>query len=126
VQSAKAAYDAAVAAYKSGVLDAIAEVETALVRIDSTRRRIKDATVAASNYRTYFDTVDSNWKAGGTSLLDREDARRSAQSAEVSLIEIRRDAVRYWIALYKALGGGWDANAASPGPDPSKPEGISF
>lgn len=125
VQSAEAAYDAAVASYKSGVLDAIAEVETALVRIDSTRRRIKDATVAASNYRTYFDTVDSNWKAGGTSLLDREDARRSAQSAEVSLIEIRRDAVRYWIALYKALGGGWDANAASPGPRPSKPKGNS-
>lgn len=114
VGSAAAAYDVAVAAYKSGVLDAVAEVETALVRIDSTRRRIRDATVAARNYRIYFDAVDSNWKAGGASLLDREEARRSAQLAEVSLIEIRRDSVRYWIALYKALGGGWNASAASP------------
>ncbi|MFT4162816.1 efflux transporter outer membrane subunit [Shinella sp.] len=113
VASAKAAYDGAVAAYRSGVLDAVAEVETALVRIDSTRRRIGDASVAARNYRTYFNAVDSNWKAGGASLLDREEARRSAQSAEVSLIEIRRDSVRYWIALYKALGGGWDANSAA-------------
>ncbi|MER9634336.1 TolC family protein [Mesorhizobium sp. M0228] len=101
------------AAYKSGVLDAVAEVETALVRIDSTRRQIGDASVAARNYRAYFKAVDSNWKAGGASLLDREEARRSAQSAEVSLIEIRRDSVRYWIALYKALGGGWDASASS-------------
>ena len=115
VRSAAAAYDVAVAAYKSGVLDAIAEVETALVRIDSTRRRIGDATVAARNYRAYFDAVDTNWKAGGANLLDREEARRSAQSAEVSLIEIRRDSVRFWIALYKALGGGWDATAAEPG-----------
>lgn len=113
VASAKATYDGAVAAYKSGVLDAVAEVETALVRLDSTRRRIGDASVAARNYRVYFNAIDANWKAGGASLLDREDARRSAQSAEVSLIEIRRDAVRYWIALYKALGGGWNANATT-------------
>jgi multidrug efflux system outer membrane protein len=92
----------------------VAEIETALVRIDSTRRRIGDASVAARNYRAYFNAIDANWKAGGASLLDREDARRSAQSAEVSLIEIRRDAVRYWIALYKALGGGWNANATTP------------
>ncbi|TIP76517.1 MAG: hypothetical protein E5X58_45450, partial [Mesorhizobium sp.] len=97
-------YDTAVANYKSGVLSAVAEVETALVRVDSTRRRIGDASGAARNYRTYFNSIDSNWRAGGVSLLDREEARRSAQSAEISLIEIRRDAVRYWIALYKALG----------------------
>ncbi|MCA1408898.1 efflux transporter outer membrane subunit [Ensifer sp. IC3342] len=117
VASAEAAFDVAVAAYKSGVLDAVAEVETALLRIDSTRRRIGDATLAARNYRAYFKTVDSNWRAGGASLLDREDARRSAQSAEIALIEIRRDAVRYWIALYKALGGDWDASTIALGND---------
>lgn len=114
VTSAAASYGVAVAAYKAGVLDAVAEVETALVRIDSARRRVSDATVAARSYRAYFNTVDANWKAGGASLLDRETARRSAQSAELSLIEIRSDAVRYWIALYKALGGGWKAGAGSP------------
>ncbi|APG87892.1 NodT, RND efflux system, outer membrane lipoprotein (plasmid) [Sinorhizobium americanum CCGM7] len=123
VASAVAAYDLAVAAYKSGVLDAVAEVETALVRINSTRRRIGDATVAAHNYRAYFNAVDSNWKAGGASLLDRETARRAAQSAELSLIEIRRDSVRYWIALYKALGGGWNTSAAASGTLQKKPKG---
>jgi outer membrane protein TolC len=123
VASAVAAYDLAVAAYKSGVLDAVAEVETALVRINSTRRRMGDATVAAHNYRAYFNAVDSNWKAGGASLLDRETARREAQSAELSLIEIRRDSVRYWIALYKALGGGWNTSAAASGPLQKRPKG---
>ncbi|SCW74051.1 efflux transporter, outer membrane factor (OMF) lipoprotein, NodT family [Ancylobacter rudongensis] len=114
VMGAIADYDTAAANYKSGVLSAVAEVETALVRIDSTRRRISDASSAARNYRTYFNAIDTNWRAGGVSLLDREEARRAAQSSEISLIEIRRDAVRYWIALYKALGGGWDAGAGSP------------
>ena len=47
-------------------------------------------------------------------------ARPDTPAAEGRLIkeilhdpEIRRDAVRYWIALYKALGGGWDTGAAS-------------
>ncbi|PDT51399.1 MULTISPECIES: efflux transporter outer membrane subunit [Sinorhizobium] len=123
VASAVAAYDLAVAAYKSGVLDAVAEVEAALVRINSTRRRIGDATVAARNYRAYFNAVDSNWKAGGASLLERETARRSAQSAELSLIEIRRDSVRSWIALYKALGGGWNTSAAASGTFQKKSKG---
>jgi outer membrane protein, multidrug efflux system len=116
VESKAADYDSAVASYKSGVLSAINDIETALVRLDSTRRKIGDATTAAENYRTYFNSIDSNWKAGGASLLNREEARRSAQSAEITLIETRRDAVRYWIALYKALGGGWNAEAAPPQP----------
>lgn len=124
VNSSIADYDAAVAGYKSGVLSAIAEVETALVRVYSTRSRIGDASTAARNYRDYFNSVDSNWRAGGVSLLDREEARRSAQSAEISLIEIRRDAVRYWIALYKALGGGWGASSASPAQGQTKTQGL--
>ncbi len=120
VESKIADYDSAVASYKSGVLSAINDIETALVRLDSTRRKISDAASAAANYRSYFKSIDSNWKAGGASLLDREEARRSAQSAEITLIETRRDAVRYWIALYKALGGGWNADAAPP--QSAKPE----
>lgn len=123
VRSAQADYDVAVAEYKSGVLDAVSEIETALVRVDSTRRQIGDAAIAARNYRSYFNSIDANWKAGGASLLDREDARRSAQSAEISLIETQRDAIRYWIQLYKTLGGGWGAAAASPLSSSAKSEG---
>ncbi|MGV1989184.1 efflux transporter outer membrane subunit [Agrobacterium sp. 22-221-1] len=123
VKSAIADYDKAVASYKSGVLNAISEVETALVRVDSTRRQISDAVTAARNYRIYFNSIDTNWKAGGASLLDREEARRSAQSAEITLIETRRDAVRYWIALYKALGGGWNAKMAFPAQGQAKKQG---
>ncbi len=113
VKSSIADYHSAVASYKSGVLSAVQEVETALVHVNSTSLRMGDVKDAAENYRSYFTAIDTNWKAGNASLLDREDARRSALSAEVTLIEIRRDATRYWIALYKALGGGWQSNMGS-------------
>lgn len=112
VRSARAELDASVADYRAGILSAVGEVESALVRLDSTRRRLGDAATAAREYRAYFTSVDENWKAGGASVLDREEARRSAQSAELTVIELRRDAVRYWIALYKALGGGWTSDGA--------------
>lgn len=113
VRSAVADYDLAVANYKSGVLSAVAEVETAMLRVDTALRRISDAKSAADNYQRYFRAVDQNWASGGVSILDREEARRSAQSAAITLIEIRRDAVQYWIALYKALGGGWSIPTAA-------------
>jgi NodT family efflux transporter outer membrane factor (OMF) lipoprotein len=110
VKSAKASYDLAAANYRAGVLSAVKEVETALVHLDSAHRQLSDAATAAREYRTYFQSIDENWRAGGASVLDREEARRSAQSAEITLIGLRRDAVEYWIALYKALGGGWSAD----------------
>ncbi len=109
VRSAVADYDVAVASYRSGVLTAVSDVETALINVNTALKRINDAKIAADNYQSYFRSVDENWKSGGASILDREEARRSAQSAAITLIEIRRDAVRYWIALYKSLGGGWSA-----------------
>jgi NodT family efflux transporter outer membrane factor (OMF) lipoprotein len=110
VRLAEAELEAAGANYRTGVLTAVGEVESALVRLDSTQRRLGDASLAAKEYRAYFKSVDENWKAGGASVLDREEARRSAQSAELTFIELQRDAVRYWIALYKALGGGWTSD----------------
>lgn len=91
-KSAITDYDKVVASYKSGVLSAIAEVETTLVRVNSTRGRIGNAASAARNSRIYFNSIDANWRAGSASVLEREDARRSAQSAEITLIEIRRNA----------------------------------
>lgn len=109
IKLAKADYDLSAAHYRAGVLSAVKEVETALVHLDSARRQLSDATTAAREYKAYFQSVDENWRAGGASVLDREEARRSAQAAEITLIGLRRDAVEYWIALYKALGGGWNA-----------------
>ena len=105
VRSAVADYDIAVASYKSGVLTAVADVETALIQVNTALQRIADAKAAADNYQSYFSSVDKNWKSGGVSILDREEARRSAQSSAITLIEIRRDAVRsHSTSLWEADG----------------------
>jgi NodT family efflux transporter outer membrane factor (OMF) lipoprotein len=116
VSTAQASYTAALANYRQGVRNVVKEVEQALVNLDSTARRAEDAERAATEYRSYFQAMEINWRAGGASLLTLEEARRSALSAEIQQITLQRDRVEYWIALYKALGGGWQSGnpAASP------------
>ncbi|MBX8477982.1 efflux transporter outer membrane subunit [Pseudomonas cichorii] len=107
VKSAEAAYDSALAAYRQTLRTSVGEVEQALVRLDAARRREADVERATQGYSEYFQAVDKSWQAGGVSILDREVARRSALDAQIELITLQQEQVRYWIALYKALGGGW-------------------
>ncbi len=117
VDTAQASYRAAFADFRQGVRTAVKEVERSLVNLDSTARRAEEAERAADDYRRYFRATEANWRAGGESLLTLEEARRSALSAEISLITLQRDRVEYWIALYKALGGGWRPGTPASPPD---------
>jgi len=109
VDSARADYDSALATYKNNVRTAVKEVEQALVSLDSAARREGYARSSATQYRAYFRASQINWQAGLISLLDLETARRTAISAEVSLVSVNQIRVDQWIVLYKALGGGWQS-----------------
>ncbi len=107
VSAAQARYDEAHAVYQQRVRSAVREIEEALVRLDSAGRRHGDAEAAARSYERYFNAYNDEFKAGGRSLFELEDARRSALSARQTVIGVQRERVTAWIALYKALGGGW-------------------
>ena len=120
VSSAEGAYLAAFASYQQGVRQVVKDVEQALVNLDGAASRTVQVTIAERQYRDYFLATEVNWRAGNVSLLTLEEARRSALTAEVQRIALQRDRVRCWIALYKAVGGGWQpgqvvqAPAATP------------
>lgn len=107
VDSAEAAYEQQLAVYRGAVRSAVSEVEQALVQLEGAAQRSGDARTAAEQYRRYASAAEANWRAGLDSLLTLEQARRSAIAAELTDIQLRRDRVRAWIALYKSLGGGW-------------------
>lgn len=109
VDNAVATYDKQLASYQSSVRTAIKAVEQALIDLDGAARQSEDSKRSADQYLRYAKAKEQSWSAGLDTLLTLEDARRSAISAEVTLIGQQRDRIRYWIALYKALGGGWNA-----------------
>ncbi|MCQ8120007.1 TolC family protein, partial [Methylomonas rosea] len=109
VDSAEAAYASAWASYRSDIRAAIKEVEQALVNLSGAEQRESVEGRSAEQYRRYFRAAELNWRAGGLSLLSLEDARGQMIAQEISHITQQQNRVQYWIALYKALGGGWRA-----------------
>ena len=107
VDAARARYDEAVALYAGRVRQAAREVEQALVNLESARLRMEDARTAAEGFRMSFVATEARYRSGLGSLVELEDARRTALAAETGLVTLQRERVAAWIALYRAMGGGW-------------------
>ncbi|SHI24584.1 efflux transporter outer membrane subunit [Pollutimonas bauzanensis] len=106
-QAARARYEAATIVYSARLREAIRDVQIALVTLDSAAMRGKDVLIAANGFERSFAAAEASYQAGTASLFELEDARRSMVAGQSAVIELHRERVSAWIALYRALGGGW-------------------
>lgn len=107
VDAARARYDEAAALYRARVRGAVREVEEALVNLQSVAARADNTQVAADGYRAAFKATESRYKGGLASLPELEDARRTAINADTVQLALQRERMLAWVALYRAVGGGW-------------------
>ncbi len=123
VVAARARYDEAASAYAATLRNAIRDVENALISLQGTAERSADARIAADNFEVSYRATEARYKSGFGTLFELEDARRSALAAQNTLIDLRRERVAAWIALYRALGGGWSplADARSAATSSARP-----
>ena len=47
-------------------------------------------------------------------LPELEDTRRSLLQADTALTQLQRERASAWIALYRAMGGGWSPDTSAP------------
>jgi NodT family efflux transporter outer membrane factor (OMF) lipoprotein len=123
-EAAGARYEEAVALYEARVRQAVREVEQALVNLESARARSEDARIAVEGYRASFAGTESLYRSGLGSLIELEDQRRVLLAAETTQVTLQRDRLAAWIALYRALGGGWtppEGALARHEPSPQEP-----
>ncbi|MFZ6657737.1 efflux transporter outer membrane subunit [Undibacterium sp. TJN19] len=114
IEAAKARYVAAASNYNSKVRQAVREVEEALVNLQSTDARRLDSELAARAYSEALASTTARYNKGMASLLELEDARRTAFASQSTLVNLQLERNRAWISLYRALGGGWDASQPVP------------
>ncbi|GAB7125576.1 efflux transporter outer membrane subunit [Silvimonas sp. JCM 19000] len=115
-RAAIARYNLALASWRGKVRSAVQEVEQAMVKLNSAALQQNDYAVSVQGYQDYEDAATTNNKAGLGSALTLELARRDTLNARVNLIGVQRDRIEDWIALYKALGGGWTADSEATAP----------
>ena len=107
---AKARIDIAQATFEQTALRAVQETEEGLVRLDSATVRAKSAQDAVRGYVSYLEGAQLRHKNGLASLQELAQAQRTTVAANAALLQVQRERVQAWIALYKALGGGWDVS----------------
>jgi multidrug efflux system outer membrane protein len=112
VKAANAQADAQLAAYEKTVLSALEETENALVdfgreqvRRDYLRQSERSATQAMALARQRYE-------GGVDDFLPVLDAQRTQLSIQAQLAQSETRAATSLVAIYKALGGGWESEAA--------------
>ena len=112
--TATAQRDQAAYAYRGAVLSALGDVENALVGV----QRLAEQEQAAERRRAVLAQTlgyaKDRYDAGYASYLEQIDAQRNLFQAETELVNLRQSRLDNQIALYRALGGGWSADAVLP------------
>jgi outer membrane protein, multidrug efflux system len=108
ISSAKDQTDAALGAYESAVLGALEDTEGALINYGHSQTRREALRIAAAASDKAADLANKRFEGGLIDFLEVLDAERTALSAELLLSQSRTDAATSLIAVYKALGAGWD------------------
>ncbi|MGH7027788.1 TolC family protein, partial [Brevundimonas sp.] len=98
----------ALLAYQAVVLVALKDVEDALSRLEADRAREAQFRAAEGAARDQLATVQARSNAGLATGLDLLAARASLLDASDGLAQARAATDQDVVALYKALGGGWD------------------
>ena len=113
VKSSEAAYQASIASYQAKVRQAVREVEEALITLQSTEAREADAQTAALGYAESRTATQARYDQGLVSLMELEEARRLALSAQSTQITLQQQRNQAWVALYRALGGGFESSSVT-------------
>jgi len=108
ISSAKWRKEGAVLRYEKTVLQALEETEDSLVTHARARDRLvhDEAAVRASNTAAGLARV--RYENGASDFLQVLDAERTLLQSEDQLARSRTEAATSLIAVYKALGGGWE------------------
>jgi len=128
LKMAKAAQVAAALDYRGTVLNALREVEDALVayRTDQAARDDDAATVQAAGLAYYL--ANNRYAHGLSSYLQALSAEQTLMADEQQLVQANAQLATDVVTLYTALGGGWQDTAlkapASAAPPPPVPAAL--
>jgi NodT family efflux transporter outer membrane factor (OMF) lipoprotein len=98
----------AVILYQQSILNALRDVEDALIAYSKEQARRAELVQAVENSRRSVELANTLYQGGARDFLNVIDAQRSLLLAEDALVQSERATATNLVALYKALGGGWE------------------
>ncbi len=93
--------------YRASIIAAFADVEQALNAIEGLDRQRRWQDEELNQAQRAFEVAQSRYKAGAEGLLTVLDTQRTLYQAQDRNVQLRLSRLQASVALYKALGGGW-------------------
>jgi multidrug efflux system outer membrane protein len=112
IGAARADTDAALAGYEGAVLNALEDTEATLIGYDRSQRHRDSLVAAAVSSDKAADLARKRFAGGLIDFLEVLDAERTALTAELASSQSSTDAATALVAVYKALGAGWELQAS--------------
>lgn len=113
IRASEARAHTAALAYEATVLDALSDAEQSLSRYHYGLAALERQQVAVAATRRSYELAAIRYRAGDIALLELIDAERALRQADRAYAQTHLATEIDLVALYKALGGGWDGPAAS-------------
>ncbi|MBB3588500.1 efflux transporter outer membrane subunit [Sphingomonas sp. BK481] len=110
LEQARATERAALAGWDVAVLRALREVETALAAYDSEVRRNRALDAARVQSDLYARRATARVRLGDAAFLIQFDAERARAQAALAQAQSDLTAAQSQVALFRALGGGWQTS----------------
>jgi NodT family efflux transporter outer membrane factor (OMF) lipoprotein len=104
---AKARQEELLETYRGAIINGFADVEKALNSIRGLDRQRQWQSEELNQAQTAFDIAQSRYQAGAEDLLSVLETQRTLYAAQDQSVQLRLTRMQASIALYKALGGGW-------------------
>lgn len=101
----------AVVTYEQTILTSLQEVMDALVAFSNEQSRRQKVAAAVDSNQRAVDLANDLYQQGLTDFLTVLQAQRDLYLTEDALVQSNRDVSSNLVALYKALGGGWEIEA---------------
>lgn len=112
--AASAQRDQAAYAYRGVVIKAFGDVETALVSTEHLQTQWQRAKEREKVLSQTLGFAKDRYDAGYASYLDQLDAQRNLFGVQQEVVRLRQSQLENAVALYQALGGGWQSAAQLP------------
>ncbi len=109
IEIRNAQQEQALTLYEKSVLSAFQDVETALVNYANEQARYRSLTDAVAANRRAVTMANELYVRGLNDFLNVLDTQRSLYLTESELAQSQATMATNLVALYKALGGGWEA-----------------
>ncbi|WP_333874141.1 efflux transporter outer membrane subunit [Methylobacter sp.] len=111
IKSKKAQFEQVFLTYQSTVLSAFKEVEDALIAYSKEQERHKALAKAVEANQLAVQLADERYRKGLTAFLDVLESQTALYQTQSLLITSESQLSSDLVALYKALGGGWQTEA---------------